>query len=168
MKIELHKDFLVIYLKKKNKVINFPWKPNFSELLFEDNYGVVHSDGSNPLISLIENSPFFDRDFCHVFPFKYIPRIDKNEQNVFAKARIEIRVYKRKIFGITINTDVQRYCVVDFYKEPECMHRTDVGEEVNTWKGGITSCSISMYKGEDKKSAVKRMEDEGAMRLRFQ
>ena len=168
MKIDLKHDFIVFYFKHRTKVIEFPWKLRFDELLFEDNYGNVYSDGSNPLISFIENSPNFKTDFCQVFPFKYIPRIVSGEQNVFAKSNIEIRIYKRKLFGITLKTVIHRDCVVYFYKEKECIHRADIGEDVNTWKGGVTGCSIAMFDGEDKESAVKRMEEEGAMRLRFQ
>lgn len=157
---------------KKYKIIDMPWSYYFISLSYRKNSGewvkedekAVKRDWRNRL----EEQSNFKSDFCEVYPFVYFKK-DGEKQEVFAECHEEMREWRPKwTRWFPIFRKFRHELWVDFYETSECTKYCDIGEQCDTWKGGVTGCGIDMDDEETKQHALKRIENEGHERKRFQ
>lgn len=153
--------------KEKTKIYSLPWEWTFVSLKYRHNDNKTYVL-ENKDYTFKDTSFEFNKEFCEVFPFKYVTKAGE-EQKAFAKCCVELREWRRKwIKWLPINRKFREELWVVFFADPECTRCKDIGEAVDTWKGGTVACGIEIGKDETKEHALRRIEEEGARRERFQ
>lgn len=138
---------------RKSKYFEFPYKYVWykSEVLSLDRKYVVFERRSNKLHNTNDfiNELEIEKTVSATYPYKYV-RENGDIQNVNARVHVSRTTHRRKWFKwikrqwtfIDVNFDNQ------------------IGEKVDTWKGGVLGCSYILRDDETPEQCLRRMEIE--------
>jgi len=144
---------LVLQWGKKSKHIEMPWTYRwFSTEILDHNYNVVYhedKDTTGNWLNNMEQREAIRKLTEKTYDYTYV-RNNGEVQRRKATVVVERRVWTMR--WLPFKKHIQTSIRVTFDKE--------IGEQVNTWKGGVTGCGYDISKDETPEMTLRRMERE--------
>lgn len=142
-----------INIGEKTKLYDLPWSLDWirtSALKIDGTW--ISENKNNRNCEFWDDTKWKDILFIEKYPYRYITK-DGTLQECDATIKVNEREWRWKWFKWLKYTGKT-------YKTIEVNFSKEIGEKVNSWKGGTTGCSYEMKKNETPYQTLKRMENE--------